>query len=229
MNSPIDDYKFMQRIDNIVDLAYFTLFEKYIKMNARGDAKLYEIDSTDQESLIMKKNGGFPLPGMVYTFIYKGPEAQIKVPTKKVKEYTDIVPITFCLGTSKTGFAGINLNMLPVQAKVKFLEQFYDAFKDFLENEADLLAQNDRLAINKRFLLYVGGGKGKDILNFFNKSASENFNFAYRKYSIPKVKQLRMIEYSEWKYIPFFEPKDAFRKLSYSQIYKLYGLSKKDI
>ena len=40
-----------------------------------------------------------------------------------------------------------------------------------------------------------------------------------------KVDKFRMIEYSEWKFIPFYEPKNAFRKLNQSQLYKLYGES----
>jgi hypothetical protein len=228
MNSPNDDYKFMKGIDNIVDLAYFTLFEKYMKLNQRGNDKLYQIDSTDQESILMKRTGGFPMPGMVYTFLYKGANFDIKT-AGKTKSYTDLVPIVFCLRAEKDFFAGINLNTLPPQARLSFLQSFYDTFKDFLESEVDILAQNNKLALNKRFLSYIKGGKGKDLISFFNKSTGENFNFGYRKYKLGKAKQLRMIEYSEWKYIPFYEPKDAFRKLSYSQLYKLYGESRGDI
>lgn len=221
MNSPIEEYRFMKTIDDIIDQAYFTLFEKYMVYNLRGAKKVIQIEETDQESLLLKRTGGAPIPGMIYTFLYGGPD--VKAGNKK---YSDIVPIVFCFGTDRTSFSGINLNTLPYQARLKFLQNFYDTFKDFLEDEAETLAQNDKLAINRRFLKFIGGGKGKKMLEFFNKSANENFNFGYRKYSFQKIKNLRMIEYAEWKYIPFYEPKDAFRKLSYSELYKLYGKSK---
>jgi len=35
-----------------------------------------------------------------------------------------------------------------------------------------------------------------------------------------------MVEYSEWKFIPFYEPKDAFRKLNQSDLYKYYNRSR---
>ena len=66
-------------------------------------------------------------------------------------------------------------------------------------------------------------GKGQEMLKLFNRKHRENFNFGYRRYLIEKVNNFRMVEYSEWKYIPFYDPKDAFRKLNQSQIYKLYG------
>jgi len=64
------------------------------------------------------------------------------------------------------------------------------------------------------------------MIKLFNIRNRANFNFGYRKYTIDKVKNLRMIEYPEWKYIPFYEPKDAFRRLNLNQIYKLYDRSR---
>jgi len=221
MNSPIEEYRFMSKIDGIVDQAYFTLFEKYMIFDLRGKEKAIQIEETDQESIMIKKTGGSPMPGMIYTFMYGGPD--VKVGNKK---YSDLVPMVFCLKTDRTSFSGINLNTLPYQARLKFLQNFYDTFEDFLKRQADVLAQNDKLALNKRFLNFVGGGNGKRMIEVFNKTTSENFNFGYRNYLFSKIKNLRMIEYAEWKYIPFYEPKDAFRKLSYSELYKLYGKSK---
>ena len=226
MNSPTDDYNFMKNVDGIWDTAYFTLFEKYMKLDLRGQEKLIEIDSVDQESMIMKKNGGFPIPGMVYTFLYKGPDVEVANPPKKPKVFKDLVPIVFCMGTEKDGFSGINMNALPPGVRLQFLQSFYDTFRDFLEREADVLSQNNKLALNKRFMKFIRSGKGQEMIKIYNTINGANFNFAYRRYNLKKVKQLRMIEYPEWKYIPFYEPKDAFRKLNYSQIYKLYGKSK---
>jgi len=225
MNSPIDDYKFMKNIDNIWDIAYFTLFEKYMKYKLRGKEKKIEIDSTDQESIIIEKNGGFPIPGIVYTFIYKGPDIIVKFP-KTAKEYTDLVPLVFCMNIERNSFSGINMNVLPPEVRLQFLDSFYNSFIDFLKKEVDILAQNDKLALNKRFISYMKSGKGQEMLKLFNKKNKANFNFGYRKYLIKKIDNLRMVEYCEWKYMPFYNPKDAFRKLNQAQIYKLYERSK---
>lgn len=229
MRPPIEDYKFLRGVDGVVDTAYFTLFEKYLKYDLKGYDKKFEIEDTDQESIIITKGGGFPIPGIIYTFIYKGENFLIPNSPKKPAEYTDLVPLIFCISIEKDHFTGINLNLLPSEARLRFLQSFYESFEDFLEREVEVLAQNDKLAMNKRFLAYIKSGKAQEMIKLFNLKNKENFNFAYRKYLIKKVEKLRMVEYPEWKYIPFYEAKDAIRKLNLNEIYKLYGKSKKDI
>lgn len=226
MNKPIDEYKYLSNMDNIGDIAYFTLFEKYIKYKLRGDKKVIDIDDTDQESLILPKNGGYPIPGIIYTFIYKGVNDKIEISPKKIKEYTDLVPLVFCMNIERESFSGINMNLLPPNIRLQFLESFYESFQNFLEREVDLLAQNNKLALNDKFIAYMKAGKGQEMLKLFNRQNGANFNFAYRKYLIGKINNFRMVEYSEWKYIPFYEAKDAFRKLSQNQLYKLYEILK---
>ena len=77
MNTPIEAYKRLQTIDRIKDLAYKNIFEKYIIQNLRGDQKRTEIDSTDQESLMLRTNGGYPLPGFIYTYIYPSKKEEL--------------------------------------------------------------------------------------------------------------------------------------------------------
>jgi hypothetical protein len=102
---------------------------------------------------------------------------------------------------------------------------FYETFEGFFKNVEDL-TENNKEAFNKRFISLIKSGGGQTMIKMFSQKNGANFSFAYRKYLIPKVKQLRMVEYSEWKFIPFYEPIDAFRKLNQSEIYKLYNGSK---
>ena len=62
MNTPIDDYKFLNKITSIKDIAYEKLFKNYIDLKLQGPDKLIEINSTDQESLIKSLNNGFADP-----------------------------------------------------------------------------------------------------------------------------------------------------------------------
>ena len=55
MLSPKDEHKILERVNNIEEQAYFTIFEKYIVQELRGPAKLIEIDSTDQEGIMRAK------------------------------------------------------------------------------------------------------------------------------------------------------------------------------
>lgn len=220
MNSPIDDYKFFKNVNGIGETAYFNIFEKYIKYGLKGIEKKLEIDSTDQEGIISSKNGGLPLPGMIYIFIYNGPNVMVQ-DGKKQKEYTDLIPLVFCIASDKESFSGLNMNILPQHARLLFLQSFYESFKDFFK-DADTLAQNDMLSINKSFMNYSKSGNSQEMLNIFNKKNSANYNFAYRKYLFGKVEKLRMLEYTEWKYIPLYAPLNVFRKLGQAEMYKLY-------
>jgi hypothetical protein len=220
MLNPRDEYNFLKNINNIKDIAYYELFEKYMVENKKGDAKLTEIESTDQESLIITKNGGYPIPGMIYTFMYGEPD-QIAL-NVGAKNFIDAIPLTFCMNIERGSFKGLNMNMLPSSVRLDFFDSFYETFKDFFAREAEVLAQNRKIALNKRFIEFMKSGGGQEMLKLFNRRSGENFNFAYRSYKIEKVKQLRMIEYNEWLYIPFLEPKEAFRMINQSQMHKLY-------
>ena len=222
MLAPKEEYKSLKDINNIKDTAYYELFEKYIIENKKGQNKLTEIESTDQESLIITLNGGYPIPGMIYTFIYGEPD---QIQTKKeIKDFIDMIPIVFCINNIVGSFKGINMNMLPPNTRLDFLDSLYHTFEDFFERNVDVLAQNNKLALNKRFIEYVKSGKGQELLKIFNSKNNANFNYGYRSYKIEKIKKLRMIEYNEWKYISILEPRDAFRKLNFNQIHKLYYL-----
>ena len=225
MKSPEEEYKFMKTLDNIWDIASFTLFEKYIIQNLKGYNKLIEIDSTDQESLMISMNGGYPIPGMIYTFIYKGKDMFIELKKGGKQEFVDYIPLVFCINNGPGYFNGINLNMIPAEPRLGFIQSYYETFKDFFEN-IEIKTQNDKLALNKKFVEYIKGGNGQKIINIFNRKNGANYNYGYRKYLIGKVDRLRMIEYSEWNYIPFYRPREAFRTLPVDQIHKLYYRSK---
>lgn len=219
MISPKEEYNYLKNISNIKDIAYNELFQKYLIENKKGQSKLTEIESTDQETIITSLNGGYPIPGMIYTFIYG---LQDKIQTKiGDKDFIDYAPLVFCMNNTQGMFKGINLNMLPPDVRLDFLQSFFDTYKDFFST-VENLTQNNKLALNKRFVEFMKSGKGKDLLKIFNNMNNENFNYGYRSYKIEKVKKLRMIEYNEWNYVPFYNVKDAFRKLSFNIIHNLY-------
>jgi len=217
--SPKEENKFLKNINDINDISYLTLFDKYLIQNKKGYSKLTEIESTDQESIVTTHNGGYPIPGMIYTFIYGEPD-QIQI-RFGAKEFIDVAPILFCINNKLGGYSGINLNMLPNKTRLDFLESFYQTFKGFFK-DVEALTQNEKVALNKRFIEYVKSGKGQDIIRLFNRKNGANFNYGYRSYKVEKVRKLRMIEYNEWNYIPFYNPINAFRKLDQRQIHKLY-------
>jgi len=222
MDSPVKQYKTLMNVNNIKDIAYQTLFTKYIEENLIGEQKMLEIDSTDQEGIMRKKNGGFPLSGFIYTFIYppKNKKDGI-VEIKKGKKYIDFVPLVFCLSVEKDSFRGINLNMLPNLERLRFIETYYVGYKRFFK-DIEKLTENDKLALNKAFISIATSGDVLEVLDTMNKFAQANFSYGFRTYKMEKIKILRMVEYCEWNYIPFYDPKNAFKIMNQKQIHDLY-------
>ena len=223
MESPAKKYKTLSQIKNIKDIAYDVLFTKYIERNLKGDEKVLDIDDTDQEGLMRKLNGGFPIPGFIYTFIYppkKGDLIKI-VNLGKEKEYIDFVPLTFCTSVKGMTFKGINLNVLPNLERVKFLEIYWKSYKSFFK-DIEEITENNKLALNMKFINLMSSPFAVTIIETMSKIVNANFNYGFRSYDMKKIKQLRMIEYSEWALIPFYEPKNAFKGMNQKQIHELY-------
>lgn len=223
MESPAKKYKTLSNIDNIKDIAYDVLFTKYIVRNLKGPSKVLDIDSTDQESLMLKMNGGFPLPGFIYTFMY--PKKDGLVEMESGDQYIDLVPIVFCLGVKGKIFQGINLNTLPISERVKFLEIYWRAYKIFFK-DIEELTENNKLALNMKFIRLMSSPVAGKVLKIMSKATNANFSYGFRSYDAGIIKQLRMVEYVEWDYIPFYEPKNAFRGMNQKEIHDLYWRTK---
>jgi hypothetical protein len=223
MNTPVEDYKILSKITNIKDIAYEKLFRNYIELNLEGPEKLIEINSTDQESLIKQLNNGMPVPGMIYTFVYTPlKQDYVKIiENGKEKEYIDFIPLIFCVMTRPDSFDGINLNTLPNSERLKFLSQFYSVYQEFFK-DVERLTENNRLAINIKYIELALSNKGQELIKDFNKIQRANFNYGYRRYLKKRVRNFRMIEFSEWSYIPHFYPRDAFKILNMGKIHEMY-------
>ena len=225
MKSPLEEYKYFQNINNISGIAFDTLFNKYIVRNDKGDKKLWEIDSTDQESLMIRLNGGYPIPGFIYIFLYlpSDPKKDLMEISSGnlIKKYNDYVPLVFCTAIDNEGFRGINLNILPNLERLNFLETYYNTYKTFFNNIEEL-TENDKLALNMNYIKNIGSGNGQKLIEIFNKKAGANFNFAIRNYKLKKIKNFRMIEYAEWSYIPHYNSYETIKGISLKELHRLY-------
>ena len=223
MKDPISRFKELRDINGILKLSYDTLFVKYILENKKGDDKLWEWESTDQESLILSKNGGYPLPGSVYTFIYPPQLGINELP--KNKSYIDVVPMVFCTGIRDGMLSGVNFNLLPDIERLSFLSTYYNSYKSFF-GDLEKKTQNDELVLNKKFITIASSVLGQMLLKAFIQKSGSNFNYAFRKYNLRNIANIRMIEYCEWDYIPFYSPKNAIKGINFNDIYKSYWKSR---
>jgi len=230
MESPKLTYEKYKKLDDIDKIAYERLFENYLELDLKGSKKLIEIDSTDQESIINKHSHGRPVPGMIYTFIHINKDTLLEIQnfkTGKTVTFHDLTPILFCTSFNLTEHIvkGLNLNMLPKKERLKFIEAFWKYYKSFFE-EIERKTEYNKLAINRNYFLASLLGKNPALFEMFNKTQSAMFNYAYRSYKISNIRNLRMIEYEEWAYIPFFDARHSFKKANLEQIYETYWNNK---
>lgn len=224
MESPLITHEQLTHIDNIEDVAYERLLENYLRYNLKGPKKLIGIESTDQESIATKIAPA--LPGMIYTFINLNDKnlAQLQnLNTGKLLEFHDFIPIVFCTSYNPAlkMIRGLNLNMLPKEERLKFFEAFFQQYKTFF-NRVEEKTEYQKEALNKKYIIASIVGQNPELFRRFNSTYNARFEFAYRSYKLPNLRVYRMIEYEEWKYIPFFDAKNSFKKIGMEKIYQTY-------
>lgn len=230
MESPKIIYEQLKRIDNIKDVAYERLFVNYLQLDLKGDKKLIEIDSTDQESLIKSFNFGVPIPGLMYTFFHVNEKELATIINEKNKQefkYHDFAPILFCTYSNpiQKVFGGINMNLLPAGERLKFLTAFYEKYKEFFKNVEEK-TQNKKIALNQKYIALVLTGRNRLMVEHFNRAQNALFDYGYRKYLVPNVRKFRMVEYEEWNFLPFFSPAQSFKNINLNNIYRIYYSNK---
>jgi len=226
MESPTETYEKTKQIDAIHDVAYDRLFNVYLKYDLKKEHKLIDVDSTDQESLLKRLTFGRPVPGMIYTFINLSPNnlAQIQnLTTGKTIQFHDFTPICFCTSFNPITnlMKGLNLTMLPSLERLKFLQAYFDNYKQFLDRIEEKTEYN-KLAVNVNYMIISISGKNPQLFKKFNAEQGAFFEYAYRSYYLENLAKFRMIEYEEWKYIPFYDAQQSFKKINIAEIHKIY-------
>ena len=184
MKSPKELHEIYKRIDDIEKVAYERLIENYLRLELKGDHKLIDIDSTDQESLIARANRGLPIPGMIYIFINVDENNLVELEnfkTGKQVTFHDFTPIVFCTSFNPTTklIKGINMNILPPSERLKFLQVYYEYYKNFFQ-KIEEKTQNNKLDVNYTYIMATILGKNPQLFEIFNKKYNTLFEFGYR-------------------------------------------------
>lgn len=200
------------------------LINKLMVKNLRQNEKLINIDDYDSESLF----NGKLYRGNIYIFSYDA-----KQPTKysfgnDSVYFTDTLPIVLMLSESKTTIYGINFNFCNKALKTLILNLIRNIDEDFFDNGLDQkLAANKNLVISDKLYKFLIQPNAvsiiKDFLNKFYPNV--DYNVIFRNYDISRIKDIRLIEPWQWKYIPFLNYEGTLKKDTLSAIQKISGIS----
>lgn len=148
------------------------------------------------------------LPSMVYTFMY---ETKTKETIGKAS-FIDYVPVLLCF-TNRDGFiSGINFNFLPNNIRAEFLDKIYNAYKEFYTDTLSDAITSLESVYNKEFASFlIDDTTRQAFLTLMDKQLDYPISSAYRRYNKSLIKNPRMIEFDNWKYIPHLVFKDAIR------------------
>jgi hypothetical protein len=222
MESPLQLYrKNKKERSDLKKEAYPYFFNKYWKDPFR------DVGFLDTTERIKAKSLGFFIPGKIYTFQYN-PEY------KDILDYYDKRPVILCSGqwtSESTGnviVTGINFNFLPEIARVNTLEYYYKSVQKDIDEAYKKTSETDQVSFIKRALIVL-----QDLVqmfNVFNKAGQIGYQFAMRNYIVDAahMKQVSIVEFDDWEYIPFLQTKDVVGK-SLGEIHSLYLKQKGDL
>lgn len=190
---------------------------KYIKNNEEEDVFML-----DENKLLNGKINKI-LPGKIYTYMYD-PKYKDALSFYDTRPIVFVQGITYNKNTKNLLITGVNLNFIPPPYVVAILSQFYELFKNEIEeNESDLW-QNKITKIARLIGFLRDWLAAKQI---FNAVPHINFEFAFRQYIVTRIQNLRVIDYDDWELIPFLEPQEIIGT-SLDIIYNSYVLSLKN-
>lgn len=168
------------------------------------------------------------IPGCIYCFIYKAINPTTYIIDNQKLQYFDKLPILYVIKETPDTITGINLNFCNRDLRVAILNMIYNMDEDFFFNNNDIKndVDNGKIitsnSINK-FLLNDNTCI-QQIMYKLNKTYNipNNPNIFIRTYSKSLIRNIRMIEYWQWKHIPFLNYNASENKQDIlNTIYKL--------
>lgn len=222
----IDFYKENKFNANEIKNAEEYLLVDTLSKNLKGEAKIKELDGMDIESKLV----GNIVPSMIYTFIY-----DTKKDLQMVNDviFGDNMPIVLCCDVKpiekiidgkivkSLNLIGINFNFLRPEQRAVVIDVIYSTFSKFYDNvHKDVL--NNRISINKNLgNILKDNNFVKTIYNLTRVDVSK----CVRSYNISYAKNIRLVEYNLWKYIPLYEAQRTVSDISIKQLQEI--ISKK--
>jgi len=222
----LDFYKKNKSIPTEILKAEEYLLKDTLSKNLTRDKKIKELDGMDMES----KLSGKIMPSMIYTFIY---DTKQDMQLEDNIIFGDKMPIVLCCDikpmekmlngklVNSLQIIGINLNFLKNDDRAIFLDKFYSAFSTFYKNIYKDVYEN-KASINKQLSTVLNN---KNFVNLVYTLTKVDISKCVRAYNVSFAKNIRLIEYNLWKYIPLYDAKRTVTNISIKGIQEI--MSKK--
>jgi hypothetical protein len=197
MRSPLQTYK-NERDKATLRKDTFEFFQqKYVS----SPFQEYGFLETEERFAVQKLK--FFIPGRIYMWSYDPLY-------KDYLDYYDKQPMVLVHSqfVSKAGnmiVQGLNLNFIPEEQRAQTLELFWRIFKKDIEAAEESAAKDQPGLLREAWKFLTDW---YFTVKIFNEQGRIGYQWAYRNYIIPRIKQPVIIELEDWERIPYFIPKE---------------------
>ena len=189
----------------------------------RQSEKLEGLDSYDSESLF----NGKIYRGNIYTFLYNA-KNQTKYTYKDQSVlFTDTMPVVLIIGETLSTIKGINLNFCNKALKTLILNIITNLDEEFyFDGGAQKLAYNKQLVISQKVYKFLSSddAEQKIITELERAFKGIDYKSIFRNYSVSNIKNIRLIEPWQWKYLPFMNYNSFDKGDTLKAIQKISGI-----
>lgn len=221
MKEFLKEYKELQITE---DEAYAQIVNKLMLKNLRGNEKIDNLGEYDSESAF----DGKIFISNIYMFTYVAKSPTFYQYENYTIQYTDNLPLVLITGWTPTTIRGINLNLCNKDLKVLILDLFYSMDLNFFENDAERLATGKDFALSKTIYSFLIEKDSENQIKDYLCRAYDgvDYNLIFRNYAVSNIKNIRMIEPWQWKYLPALTYSGSIREDKLKAIHKLSGIDK---
>lgn len=185
------------------------LIDRLLVDKLEGSDKLTDIDAIDMET----KAPMVFIPSMFYTFIYG---AGLENIGSLLME--DKLPLILCMSNKGKTVSGLNFNMLPNDIRAVMLDVITNTYSEFYTKAIESGGRGE-FVLNKPFSdILVNETTRIAFLDLLENKTGVSIKKAYRTYKTKFISTPRLVEYSDFVYIPFLNFKDSIRGVGLAKV-----------
>ena len=131
-------------------------------------------------------------------------------------------------GEGRNVIRGINLNFCNKALKAIILNLIYNIDTKFYTETAEKLAVNKSIVMSKQVYTFLNADDvEKQIIAYLQQKFPEtDFSMLFRNYSVNRIKQIRLVEPWQWKYLPFLTYAGSLKSDTLTAIQKISNIDK---